>query len=185
MNNSTLDLEAHRLTDGGLLLSIGGSSYTTYMKEQVNSYRITIGNQTCVLQKDNDPTIMRYLLSNIGKYVILLSCEAYFRNFFLALSVVLEVLSLVKSLFFLRSPSAGKLINYLVEDGGHVFAGDVFAEIEVMKMVMELRASENGWLEKYLYSLEMYKQHCLFTIIFSPLSFSNQSFTIFEVVCLF
>ncbi|XP_055889242.1 acetyl-CoA carboxylase-like isoform X3 [Biomphalaria glabrata] len=101
MNNSTLDLEAHRLTDGGLLLSIGGSSYTTYMKEQVNSYRITIGNQTCVLQKDNDPTIM-------------------------------------------RSPSAGKLINYLVEDGGHVFAGDVFAEIEVMKMVMELRASENG-----------------------------------------
>ncbi|KAH9518467.1 hypothetical protein Btru_016869 [Bulinus truncatus] len=101
MNNSTLDLEAHRLSDGGLLLSIGGSSYTTYMKEQVNSYRITIGNQTCVLQKDNDPTIM-------------------------------------------RSPSAGKLINYLVEDGGHVFAGDVFAEIEVMKMVMELRASENG-----------------------------------------
>ncbi|XP_059157454.1 acetyl-CoA carboxylase-like isoform X2 [Physella acuta] len=103
MNKSTLDLEAHRLSDGGLLLSIGGSSYTTYMKEQVNSYRITIGNQTCVLQKDNDPTIM-------------------------------------------RSPSAGKLINYLVEDGGHVFAGDVFAEIEVMKMVMELRASENGCL---------------------------------------
>ncbi|KAK3798057.1 hypothetical protein RRG08_034617 [Elysia crispata] len=101
MNNSTLDLEAHRLSDGGLLLSLGGSSYTTYMKEQVNSYRITIGNQTCVLQKENDPTI-------------------------------------------LRSPSAGKMISYLVEDGGHVYAGDVFAEIEVMKMVMELRASENG-----------------------------------------
>ena len=44
-----------------------------------------------------------------------------------------------------RSPSTGKLINYLVEDGGHVFAGDVFAEIEVMKMVMELRVTENGW----------------------------------------
>ena len=44
-----------------------------------------------------------------------------------------------------RSPSTGKLINYLVEDGGHVFAGDVYAEIEVMKMVMELRVSENGW----------------------------------------
>ncbi|XP_035827708.1 acetyl-CoA carboxylase isoform X2 [Aplysia californica] len=101
MNQSTLDLEAHRLSDGGLLLSVGGSSYTTYMKEQVNSYRITIGNQTCILQKENDPTI-------------------------------------------LRSPSAGKLINYLVDDGGHVFAGDVFAEIEVMKMVMELRATENG-----------------------------------------
>ena len=46
---------------------------------------------------------------------------------------------------FSRSPSAGKLINYVVEDGGHVFGGDVYAEIEVMKMVMELRVSESGW----------------------------------------
>ena len=44
-----------------------------------------------------------------------------------------------------RAPSTGKLINYLVEDGGHVFAGDVYAEIEVMKMVMEVRVNENGW----------------------------------------
>ena len=44
-----------------------------------------------------------------------------------------------------RSPSAGKLISYVVEDGGHVFGGDVYAEIEVMKMVMELRVSESGW----------------------------------------
>lgn len=101
LNGSTLELEAHRLSDGGLLLSIDGSSYTTYMKEQVGSYRVTIDNKTCVLQKENDPTV-------------------------------------------LRSPSAGKLINYVVEDGGHVFSGDVYAEIEVMKMVMELRVTENG-----------------------------------------
>ena len=44
-----------------------------------------------------------------------------------------------------RSPSTGKLINFMVEDGGHVFAEDVYAEIEVMKMVMELRVTENGW----------------------------------------
>ena len=31
----------------------------------------------------------------------------------------------------LRSPSAGKLIQYIVEDGGHVFAGQCYAEIEV------------------------------------------------------
>ena len=30
-----------------------------------------------------------------------------------------------------RSPSAGKLIQFTVEDGGHVFQGDSFAEIEV------------------------------------------------------
>lgn len=34
----------------------------------------------------------------------------------------------------LRSPSAGKLIQYIVEDGGHVFAGQCYAEIEVRVM---------------------------------------------------
>lgn len=30
-----------------------------------------------------------------------------------------------------RSPSAGKLIQFVVEDGGHVFQGEAYAEIEV------------------------------------------------------
>ena len=48
-----------RLSDGGLLLSIDGLSYTTYMKDQVGGYRITIGNKTCVLDRENDPTVLR------------------------------------------------------------------------------------------------------------------------------
>lgn len=51
-------------------------------------YRITIGNKTCVFERENDPSL-------------------------------------------LRSPSAGKLIQYMVEDGGHVFSGQCYAEIEV------------------------------------------------------
>ena len=43
-------------------------------------------------------------------------------------------------------------MSYLVEDGSHVVAGEVFAEIEVMKMVMELRVSETGWLVMIYYS---------------------------------
>jgi acetyl-CoA carboxylase/biotin carboxylase 1 len=35
----------------------------------------------------------------------------------------------------LRSPSAGKLIQYIVEDGGHVFAGQCYAEIEVSVVI--------------------------------------------------
>ncbi|XP_046694454.1 acetyl-CoA carboxylase 1 isoform X4 [Silurus meridionalis] len=101
MNNSSVEVDVHRLSDGGLLLSYDGSSYTTYMKEEVDRYRITIGNKTCVFEKENDPSL-------------------------------------------LRSPSAGKLIQYTVEDGGHVFAGQCYAEIEVMKMVMTLTAAESG-----------------------------------------
>ncbi|XP_031682324.1 acetyl-CoA carboxylase 1 isoform X3 [Oncorhynchus kisutch] len=101
MNSTAAEVDVHRLSDGGLLLSYDGSSYTTYMKEEVDRYRITIGNKTCVFEKENDPSL-------------------------------------------LRSPSAGKLIQYTVEDGGHVFSGQCYAEIEVMKMVMTLTALVSG-----------------------------------------
>ncbi|CAG2062484.1 unnamed protein product, partial [Timema podura] len=103
MNGSFKELEVHRMSDGGILLSVDGSSFTTYMREEVDRYRIVIGNQTCIFEKENDPSL-------------------------------------------LRSLSAGKLINYLVEDGGHVNAGQPYAEIEVMKMVMTLTSNEAGTL---------------------------------------
>lgn len=64
------------------------SGYVKVKGVSLLRYRITIGNKTCVFEKENDPSL-------------------------------------------LRSPSAGKLIQYSVEDGGHVFAGQCFAEIEV------------------------------------------------------
>lgn len=101
LNDSFKEVEVHRLSDGGMLLSLEGASHTTYMREEIDRYRIIIGNQTCVFEKENDPSI-------------------------------------------LRSPSAGKLINLLIEDGGHVNKGQVYAEIEVMKMVMTLTSAEAG-----------------------------------------
>jgi len=44
----------------------------------------------------------------------------------------------------LRTPSPGKLVKYLVENGEHVKAGQPFAEVEVMKMYMPLIAAEDG-----------------------------------------
>lgn len=35
----------------------------------------------------------------------------------------------------LRSPSAGKIIQFTVEDGGHVFSGQCYAEIEVQRFL--------------------------------------------------
>lgn len=101
MNDSYQEVEVHRLSDGGMLLSLSGASYTTYMKEEIDRYRIIIGNQTCVFEKESDPSV-------------------------------------------LRSLSAGKLINLLVENQAHVKKGQVYAEIEVMKMVMSLSSQEAG-----------------------------------------
>ncbi|RZF37309.1 hypothetical protein LSTR_LSTR005641 [Laodelphax striatellus] len=103
MNGSFKEIEVHKLSDGGILLSVDNSSFTTYMREEVDRYRVIIGNQTCVFEKENDPTL-------------------------------------------LRSPSAGKLLYTLIEDGGHVDKGQAYAEIEVMKMVMTLTANESGTL---------------------------------------
>ena len=42
------------------------------------------------------------------------------------------------------SPSPGKIVRYLVEDGSHVSAGMPVAEIEVMKMYIPLQCGESG-----------------------------------------
>ncbi|KAM7536286.1 hypothetical protein Aperf_G00000086942 [Anoplocephala perfoliata] len=46
----------------------------------------------------------------------------------------------------LRSPSTGKLVQYIVGDGCHVFENEVYALVEVMKLVLELRAAASGVL---------------------------------------
>ncbi|XP_042297368.1 acetyl-CoA carboxylase 2 [Sceloporus undulatus] len=101
MNGTHIEIDVHRLNDGGLLLSYNGNSHTTYMKEEVDRYRVTVGNKTCDFEKENDPTL-------------------------------------------LRSPSAGKLLQYIVDDGSYVSVGHSYAEIEVMKMVVTLSVEESG-----------------------------------------
>ncbi|KAJ1994228.1 acetyl-coenzyme-A carboxylase [Coemansia spiralis] len=44
----------------------------------------------------------------------------------------------------LRSPSPGKLVRFLVDSGDHVKSGEAYAEIEVMKMYMQLTTTEDG-----------------------------------------
>ena len=39
LNGSYLEARVHRLSDGGLLISTENSSYTTYMKEDVDRHR--------------------------------------------------------------------------------------------------------------------------------------------------
>lgn len=47
----------------------------------------------------------------------------------------------------LRTPSPGKLVKFLVDNGGHIQAGKPFAEVEVMKMFMPLLAQESGTVQ--------------------------------------
>ncbi len=60
MNDSYVELEAHRMKGGGILINLDGLSYLTFMKEEVDNYRIVINNKSCVFQKENDPSILRF-----------------------------------------------------------------------------------------------------------------------------
>ncbi|XBW38089.1 hypothetical protein QEN19_003676 [Hanseniaspora menglaensis] len=101
INGSKVEVGVKKLSDGGLLISIGGKSHTIYWKEEVSATRLSIDSKTTLLEVENDPTQ-------------------------------------------LRTPSPGKLVKYMVEDGEHISAGHVFAEVEVMKMQMPLIAQESG-----------------------------------------
>lgn len=103
LNGTYKNVDVHRMSDSGLLLSVDGSSHITYIREEVDRYRVVIGNQTCVFEKENDPTM-------------------------------------------LRSPSTGKLVQFLVEDGAQLQRGQAYAEIEVMKIIMTLTSAEGGAL---------------------------------------
>ncbi|KAH3668226.1 hypothetical protein OGAPHI_001980 [Ogataea philodendri] len=101
INGSRCVTNVKALSDGGLLVALGGKSHSVYWKEEVGATRISVDGKTCLLEVENDPTQ-------------------------------------------LRTPSPGKLVKYLVENGGHISAGQPFAEVEVMKMFMPLIAQEDG-----------------------------------------
>jgi len=58
-NGTHKEVETHQMSDGQLLLNIDGHSHTTYMHEEAEGYRVVVGNQTVVFEKENDPTILR------------------------------------------------------------------------------------------------------------------------------
>ena len=151
------------MSDGTLLLSLNGSSYTTYMKEEVDKYRIVISGKTCIFENENDPRILRSVLDIVGlcspslqecthKPYIFHLPECGFDTIWvlshlsLSLSLTLSLsLSHSHSLSLMfRTNSPGKLIRYMVEDGDHVDANTAYAEIEVMKMVTYVYTTRSG-----------------------------------------
>ncbi|KAK7208072.1 acetyl-CoA carboxylase-like protein [Myxozyma melibiosi] len=101
INGSKCLVGVKALSDGGLLVLLGGKSHNVYWKEEVGTTRLSVDSKTCLLEQENDPTQ-------------------------------------------LRTPSPGKLVKFLVENGEHVKTGQPFAEVEVMKMYMPLIAQEDG-----------------------------------------
>eukprot|EP00095_Tigriopus_kingsejongensis_P004246 maker-scaffold711_size108467-snap-gene-0.33 protein:Tk04246 transcript:maker-scaffold711_size108467-snap-gene-0.33-mRNA-1 annotation:"hypothetical protein DAPPUDRAFT_222043" len=52
------EVDVHHMTDGQLLVSVDGLNHTTYMHESADQYRVVVGNQTVVFEKENDPSVL-------------------------------------------------------------------------------------------------------------------------------
>ena len=58
LNGTSKEVDVHRMTDGQLLVSVDGLNHTTYMMETSEQYRVAVGNQTVIFEKENDPTVL-------------------------------------------------------------------------------------------------------------------------------
>ena len=76
--NEFLSISPFRLNDGGLLISFEGSSYTCYATEELQSYRVIVGNRVCTFLKESDPTILRATTSGTFHFYWFYRCRRIF-----------------------------------------------------------------------------------------------------------
>lgn len=54
INGSRCVINAKSLSDGGLLVALGGKSHSVYWKEEVAATRLSVDSKTCLLEIEND-----------------------------------------------------------------------------------------------------------------------------------
>ncbi|CCC70019.1 hypothetical protein NCAS_0D04380 [Naumovozyma castellii] len=59
INGSKCEVRASKLSDGGLLIALGGKSHTIYWKQEVGATRLSVDSMTTLLEVENDPTQLR------------------------------------------------------------------------------------------------------------------------------
>ncbi|KAI5362011.1 Putative biotin/lipoyl attachment, biotin-binding, biotin carboxylase-like domain-containing protein [Septoria linicola] len=59
VNGSKALVGIRALSDGGLLVLLGGRSHNVYWKEEVGAIRMSVDGKTCLLEQENDPTQLR------------------------------------------------------------------------------------------------------------------------------
>lgn len=59
LNGTRCVVGVRPLSDGGLLVAIGGKSHSVYWKEEASATRLSVDGKTCLLEVENDPTQLR------------------------------------------------------------------------------------------------------------------------------
>ena len=59
INGSKVAVGVRALSDGGLLVLLGGRSHNVYWKDEASATRVSVDGKTCLLEQENDPTQLR------------------------------------------------------------------------------------------------------------------------------
>ena len=59
INGSKAHVGIRPLSDGGLLVLLGGRSHSIYWKEEAGGIHLSVDSKTCMLEEENDPTQLR------------------------------------------------------------------------------------------------------------------------------
>jgi acetyl-CoA carboxylase/biotin carboxylase 1 len=59
INGSKCAVGVRALSDGGLLVLLGGRSHNVYWKDEANATRLSVDGKTCLLEQESDPTQLR------------------------------------------------------------------------------------------------------------------------------
>ncbi|KAF2663295.1 putative acetyl-CoA carboxylase [Microthyrium microscopicum] len=59
LNSSKVTVSVRGLTDGGVLVLLGGKSHSVYWQDEVGATRLSVDGKTCLLEQENDPTQLR------------------------------------------------------------------------------------------------------------------------------
>ena len=59
INGSKTLVGIRPLSDGGLLVLLGGRSHSVYWSEEIGAVRMSVDGKTCLLEQENDPTQLR------------------------------------------------------------------------------------------------------------------------------
>jgi acetyl-CoA carboxylase/biotin carboxylase 1 len=118
LNDSTVDVVARKLGDGGYLMQVDGGSHVLHAEEEAMGTRLVIDTMSCLIAKESDPS--RLIALSPGKLVRCLVPNGTH----VSTGTPYAEVEVMKMMMPLASPAAG-VITFAMTEGAALNAGDL------------------------------------------------------------
>jgi acetyl-CoA carboxylase/biotin carboxylase 1 len=124
LNGSSIFVVARALRDGGLLMQLDGKSHVVHAEEQPLGTRLLIGQKTCMIEKERDPSkVVAVTSGKLIRWLVEDQSHVEADEQYAEIEVMKMIMPLV-------SPAAGK-ITLEIAEGQQVTPGQLIARIKL------------------------------------------------------